>query len=941
MKKLTASLLVILVFCTLLLPLSANAAQGEKKFGVILGMTEPTFLGYKILFEGTDGGECAYSLADRLIWNGDRCADAAVAEELNTVLENEGIVKAAYRLNAGEEISWIDFEQVGEESYWCEDALYNAEKRCFTGYDEERNQIETTQNLPVYMDDGSNSEIYIDENHIYDIWVSRLGVRVRSFKAKDAFECTLSGIESGDYVDDNFSARIDVYGNISCDSIDASFISETKVVSEVYDKDGNFIEKNESNEIWEEWEYLCFDAVVLDNLDTFGKEYTIKIHLENESGEAVSPTYTVRHKMRDYKIKYGYLKDAAISDELGGDIVEVSIMGVEGNEIVSQLDSRLYLIGQYIDENGGKYTNNVYITHVNPLTKSNLDEYIPVPACVKYLSHHDGYDDEIIRVLSLDNAPQRYTDAEYNAGENAFICGGETIPVENVYCDKKVLYSEEHLYDISVYEYGVFVNGWCAKNYPCYIESLTLSNGLDGEYKNGVDVEWYASGEGFECIKAELYKSNGQKIGEQTSEVEWLRFGDLPNEACEYTLKLQLLNAGNQAVSPIYEVKYNSRYCEILYGNLWDKGIMNTLGGDIAEIKTTDSNGEEKIYTLAYKVSINGGSFVKGVDEIENIPLNSLVKFALNSQGNIHRLDYDNEVNETYAGVEYDKGTNCFLKDGAEIPALPIYYDMCYQAYLNENHLYDIEVYDTGINVTNYYAKDKEYTVKDLYVENFRNKQFKHCLGVYGNIYSYNAGEGISLLSGTGSNLAAKITIKNYKNQIVTEENVLCEDEWLDYSVEVPNNKEEYSVSVELLQNGEAVSYTYEESHTVEPVEIKYGQIMPVNDYDGTYMVLINELGGYEYKENMVWSIFVNGERVKELTEPVYGKYFIEGRKITIETFRLIGVLYEDGEFVDTVVRSGRRVYDEETSFAYRRKNEKEYKVKLFAEKDGMITKIQ
>ncbi len=145
-------------------------------------------------------------------------------------------------------------------------------------------------------------------------------------------------------------------------------------------------------------------------------------------------------------------------------------------------------------------------------------------------------------------------------------------------------------------------------------------------------------------------------------------------------------------------------------GSVWEVKILEGAGW----VMVTEVSSTAKINDIVYSGGYYGGEKIE-FDEI--VPMDVPIKYLLNSAGKVSEIEFDNSV-EFYTDVIYDIQEKIFKKDGKNIPTLPIFYYNYDKDFLllplDNQHKYNISVYDCGIIVEDYNARDNMYAIKKI-----------------------------------------------------------------------------------------------------------------------------------------------------------------------------------------------------------------------------------
>ena len=183
---------------------------------------------------------------------------------------------------------------------------------------------------------------------------------------------------------------------------------------------------------------------------------------------------------------------------------------------------------------------------------------------------------------------------------------------------------------------------------------------------------------------------------------------------------------------------------EILtYAILQTVACSDEFGKQYICFKVADTNGKETSYKSADRIRINGESFnisKMSASEADNFCYSiekGVAKVAI-EDGVVKALNFNN--NKTICtNAEYDSETEEFVVKGIQIEKLPIYYMISYDeyhctyapAYLDENHYYDIEVYEYAICITEMRSKTGAEVIKLIEMDSVIYSDFTQAINVY------------------------------------------------------------------------------------------------------------------------------------------------------------------------------------------------------------------
>lgn len=169
---------------------------------------------------------------------------------------------------------------------------------------------------------------------------------------------------------------------------------------------------------------------------------------------------------------------------------------------------------------------------------------------------------------------------------------------------------------------------------------------------------------------------------------------------------------------------------DYLYGNIVETGITSGgIGAGTFQAKFCDSEGNQACYEFAETVVVNGETYYNNnysttnniYDLVEALPYDVFARFSC-VENKIYVLDFDATAT-TYNNITYNQTTGMFNIRGLDVRSLPVFYtyptmynDSFFKPYLDENHIYTIEVYDYAVKVVDYFALNYQNTLKNIYI---------------------------------------------------------------------------------------------------------------------------------------------------------------------------------------------------------------------------------
>lgn len=288
------------------------------------------------------------------------------------------------------------------------------------------------------------------------------------------------------------------------------------------------------------------------------------------------------------------------------------------------------------------------------------------------------------------------------------------------------------------------------------------------------------------------------------------------------------------------------------YGKITNMGMsLNSWYEE--EIMLIVNNSD--IYTCENVIKINDTRYtIEQYDEIETLLMNSFVKFTTNDDGKINLIYYDNTP-EVYNNVTYSVTNNKFNSINESYSSLPIFYtynDEVTTPYLDENHIYSLEVYDCAINITEMSASDKPETIEYIDISSsIYGSKYMQSIGVY--IYT------------TSENSTFKTKLYDADMNFIAETDVPCEYSAENAFYNLPNISKSYYLECWLESNaGEQISPKYLKAHTVNLAPIYYGEIKDMEVMADTWgeetiVLLIYMTDGNTVEADLAKKIMING----------------------------------------------------------------------------------
>ena len=173
----------------------------------------------------------------------------------------------------------------------------------------------------------------------------------------------------------------------------------------------------------------------------------------------------------------------------------------------------------------------------------------------------------------------------------------------------------------------------------------------------------------------------------------------------------------------------NADELEVVSGYVYN--LNYSLYDDYFAVIAVDTQGNSTEYEFADNVVINGQECSGFLDYRPIVKAGACAEITLLG-GEVVKYDFDDEPNQ-YNEVLYDEETKSLDLSEIDIVGLPVYYccDGVYMpAYLDNNHKYDIEVYDFGVKVIDMTALNYGVTLKNTFVFNGIHVDYKQNIGL-------------------------------------------------------------------------------------------------------------------------------------------------------------------------------------------------------------------
>ena len=323
-------------------------------------------------------------------------------------------------------------------------------------------------------------------------------------------------------------------------------------------------------------------------------------------------------------------------------------------------------------------------------------------------------------------------------------------------------------------------------------------------------------------------------------------------------------------------------------------GMESSFSDESVILRTIDSDGVITNYKCAERVRINGILYKNATDICNNIEVGAFAKMAVEDDA-VTVLNYSSSY-ICYENVEYKNKKRCFNTLNSRQANLPVYYrynDELVPAYTDENHYYDIEVYDYAICITNMKSKTDAETIEYIEIGSAVSSDFSKSV----NLYCESDVMERSILKGE---------LYNEKNNLISE----SRGEYGELSFRNLENKDAvYTVKFWLEDiEGNRISSKYEKTYKAEKTEYKSLFILQKGTRatisGETVMIKAVDSNGSSEVYNFSERVRING-RLYRNSEDIYNnigesafvKAAVEGGVITVLNSSENMVLYENAEY--------------------------------------------
>lgn len=534
-----------------------------------------------------------------------------------------------------------------------------------------------------------------------------------------------------------------------------------------------------------------------------------------------------------------------INEVIDGDTLIVRIADVNGE------------ISEY------KCSDGILINGSEYYDKTEICDLLFSGKFIKFVS-----DGDYVKSIEYADGASVYTDVTYDTVKKTFEgldADTAQLPVYYTYNGSivKPYLDGNHRYNIEVYAYAINITDITAVDMPCTVKYTDIGDGVSSDFLRYISVMCETTSDN-PIIRAKLYSGGNDLVSTAVGEYGEVTFESLPNENCDYKIRLWVENEEGTCQSYVYEYDCSTSKLSVLYGYVLESGINTSGFSNCLQLKICGTDGVSAVYDCAKLVYINGTRYRNYDEALTAVPLESYAKFAL----------YDDQIQvisctteyETFADVKYNADRNFFEIDGKDVSSLPVYSisgEDFTVPYLDGNHLYDLNVYEHAVVITDMKADNMPFTVTNIEIGSAISEKFMHTIYVYGEIISDESTEGVKI-----------------KYQLYDKNMALLSEKEMEYSPEVdggfrdlPNITASYTVKFRLENAlGEAVSYTYEKKYTIEKEEILYGKILDsglsqIGFSGDVAMLKIADFQGTEYIYSLSESTAINSVTYNDANE--------------------------------------------------------------------------
>lgn len=317
-------------------------------------------------------------------------------------------------------------------------------------------------------------------------------------------------------------------------------------------------------------------------------------------------------------------------------------------------------------------------------------------------------------------------------------------------------------------------------------------------------------------------------------------------------------------------------------------------GNEGVMLRVYKNDGTIAVYVCSENMTVNGAAYEDIYDMQEAIPDNVFAAFTM-KDGVIAALNFGAEAKE-YNNITYDIDKKCFNGIEKDVSALPIYYDYCgefIRPYLDENHVYNVKVYDYAVCITSFKAINKPLTVSCIDMSDTFNARFKRVLCVE----SYFDNEEAKL----------KAQLFDSADKLLDSAETLCSGFGSISFDNLPNEDAAYTVKIHLENDeGEILSHTYTKEYTVKSSPVLCGKV-------GGSIVFADEWGNEGVMLRVYKNDEITGDYICSKNSPINGVVYkdVNDMQEAIKIGADIKYALKDGEIAALTI--GREIIDSVT----------------------------
>lgn len=632
----------------------------------------------------TNGDETVYNCASRVLVNG---TSYRLNDSLFNAIPDNVFVKMAVEDNL---IKVLNFDT---ETKTYNKVSYHPKRKTFDVLNSKE------ANLPVYYTyNGNFVPYYADENHLYDIEVSKYAVHITGVSSKTG-KGIIGYIRTSAEIDRNFNQYV-------CLECETGIPGDNILKGEIYDANSNLVFSSES-------ECSDFGELELHQLENADKTYTIKLWLEDRDKNVLSNVYKLEYSTKKIDVKYVYIEETDISDGIN-QLLMIKTVDPDGTQKVYNCES-------YALINGRRY-RDVY----DQTSAVNTGVFAKI-----------AVSDGTVKALNFGTDFTPYENVSYDANTKTFEGLNDetsTLPVYYTYFEDFVpaYLDANHNYNLEVYDYAVLVTDVGSKNYNSVVKKVVIGSDIDRHFAQCIDLECKSFVDGADLIKAQLFDENSNLVGsveETLSEPMYLEFNGLENADRTYTIKLWLESMDDSNVaSEVYTFKHSTKKIDVKYAHVLRKGFSNGLD-EVVMIKIVEPDGTSATYNCDSNLFINGRRYRNPDEQLNAVSENVFAKIAL-SDGVVKVINFTTEP-QLLENVSYDENEKCFEGISKDLPIYYSYNETFTSAHLDANHLYDIELHEYGAYITDMKSKTDKEVIKLIQADNGIGKDFSPFISVY------------------------------------------------------------------------------------------------------------------------------------------------------------------------------------------------------------------